>query len=192
MLFKELGRRKSAAMDELRNLVEDLNRGLLNYNHYYTDNIQKKRQERLVAQLRRHAPSDISALESKLITKKLIDQAMGTWSEAPEADMEDFACEEALDCMLAIYKVSSSIFPAVDQHCLLVLPRRNLTSPQKQVQQKVFVANVTTQVIERRLIHGLRTSSLRWFHTRWTMARSRLSCRSPQPPRESESSVLTV
>lgn len=46
---------------------------------------------------------------------------------ATTMDMDRFSGEEALDCMQAIYKV----------------------------QYKVFIANVTTQVIERQIVRGL-------------------------------------
>ncbi|KAH7012275.1 uncharacterized protein B0I36DRAFT_370038 [Microdochium trichocladiopsis] len=48
-------------------------------------------------------------------------------SKATTIDMDTFSIEDALDCMRAIYKV----------------------------QYKTFVANVTTQVIERHLVRGL-------------------------------------
>lgn len=95
--------RKRAAEGELQNLSQDLKESLINYNHYYTDNIQKKRQERLMAQLQQHAP----AFRSNHTVEELIEKAVVSWGEAPDANMETFACEEALDCMLAIYKVST-------------------------------------------------------------------------------------
>lgn len=107
MFLNTMECRERAAMRELHNLIDDLNGCLINYNHYYTDNIQKKRQDRLMTQLQRHAPADYAA-KGVVDTKKLIEQAVKSWGEAPDANMEDFACEEALDCMLAIYKVSIS------------------------------------------------------------------------------------
>jgi len=60
--------------------------------------------------------------------------------------MEKHSCEEALDCLFAIYKVS---------RYTLASPR-TLTSIY-QVSQKTFVANVTTQVVERHIVKGLET-----------------------------------
>ncbi|KAI6399614.1 hypothetical protein MCOR20_008756 [Pyricularia oryzae] len=100
--------RKAAAHEELRKLLEDLKGFPINYNHYYTDNLHKSRQEKLKSHLKVGKPGYLE-------------------HHATNADMEEFSCEEAIECLLAIYKV----------------------------QQKVFVANVTTQVIERQILRGL-------------------------------------
>ena len=57
--------------------------------------------------------------------------------------MERYSCEEALDCLLSMYKVG----------LLLVLRTSQLTF--SKVQQKTFVANVAAQVIERHMVRGL-------------------------------------
>ncbi|KAJ4414972.1 hypothetical protein N0V82_007621 [Gnomoniopsis sp. IMI 355080] len=118
--------REHEALEELKNLIQDLKELPINYNHYYTDNIHKKRQDRLLTQLRGHIPAEYR-VNGTVNTTKVVEETVAKWGESLDADMEKFACEEALDCMIAFYKV----------------------------QQKVFIANVTTQVIERRMIRGL-------------------------------------
>lgn len=103
-------------------------------NHYYTDNIQKKRQERLTAQLRQHAPADRS--QFTFDHRNLIDQAVASWGQAPDANMENFACEEALDCMLAIYKVSNFKIPTPNYHRWLLLHQQDLISYQNRFNKK--------------------------------------------------------
>lgn len=82
----------------------------INYNHYYTDTIQKKRQERLTAQLRANAPT--SYLTDQIVdTAKVVEQAVSKLSKSVQPNMEEFACADAIDCMLAIYKVSEHQMP---------------------------------------------------------------------------------
>ncbi|KAK2598465.1 hypothetical protein N8I77_011878 [Diaporthe amygdali] len=94
--------------------------------------------KRLGDQLEKHVPNTIRPAPGRCNmgdhysvpptkTKDELGRAITNWSNAVTADMEDFSCEEALDCLKAIYNV----------------------------QKKVFVANVTVQVIERHLLEDL-------------------------------------
>ncbi|PSR77520.1 interferon-induced GTP-binding protein Mx [Coniella lustricola] len=122
------------AKKEVQNLMEDRQADPVNYNHYYTDTINKKRMQRTASNFRDHLAvgmqpwSDYSSISTAHVNK-IIQEAVESWgnSAKTEADMEKFSCEDALDSLLALYKV----------------------------QRKVFVANVTTQVVERRMIRGL-------------------------------------
>lgn len=38
-------------------------------------------------------------------TKEELDRAISKWKDSVTADMEEFSCEESLDCLEAIYKV---------------------------------------------------------------------------------------
>ncbi|TLD36907.1 dynamin family protein-like protein [Venturia nashicola] len=89
--------REEQAMAELDRIMEDVQAYPINYNHYYTDVVKKGREKRMEA------------------------------SNEDKPDVERHGCEEALDCLLAIYKV----------------------------QQKTFIANVVTQIIERHIVRGL-------------------------------------
>ncbi|KAJ0306107.1 hypothetical protein Brms1b_010558 [Colletotrichum noveboracense] len=117
MIQDTLKQRKQAAYDELVNLINDIKEFPINYNHYYTDIIEQRRQES------RGLHYDKFDLEIEL--SKVISACVK--SNATTVDMNKFSGEEALDCLRAIYKV----------------------------QYKVFIANVTTQVIERQMVRGL-------------------------------------
>ncbi|KAI9739905.1 MAG: hypothetical protein M1818_004961 [Claussenomyces sp. TS43310] len=125
--------RSDAAVQELTLLSTELKSYPINYNHYYTDTIKKRR-------LARESAALAQSIEAATQHKRLagcnsdhtsatidVDLAIKTYSETIDPDMEKHSCEEALDCLSAIYKVS----------------------------QKTFVANVTTQVIERHIVKGL-------------------------------------
>ncbi|EPE27532.1 P-loop containing nucleoside triphosphate hydrolase [Glarea lozoyensis ATCC 20868] len=133
-----LRQRYNAAVDELDKLWDDHKNYPINYNHYYTDTIAKRRQVREQAALEK-AITDAS--QPITWSKKIqglpsapqssnnvnIQQAVANYSKIIDPNMDTFSCEEVLDCVDAIYKVS----------------------------KKTFVANVTTQVIERHLLRGL-------------------------------------
>ncbi|KAI3391645.1 hypothetical protein diail_7013 [Diaporthe ilicicola] len=141
MVATVLKTRKQAAFEELTKIIKDKKAMPINYNHYYTDNIHKKRGERIEAQIREHVTESTSSAPStgrckpgtNYYSQPLNDkqdelrQAVSEWKDSVNAEMKQFSCEEALDCLEAIYKV----------------------------QLKVFVANITTQVIERHLLTGL-------------------------------------
>lgn len=109
--------RTKNAFQELDLLMEDLAEYPINYNHYYTDTINKRRQDRQKAIMRK---STEDASEPKyynnLGTIKTIDveKAVAAFSRHSDPDMENFSCREALDCLFAIYKVSS---PKYLLHC---------------------------------------------------------------------------
>ncbi|MCJ1391418.1 hypothetical protein MMC18_004282 [Xylographa bjoerkii] len=128
--------RSEKAVQELKMLIEDIQNYPINYNHYYTDTIKKQRQDRQkealaksIADATTEGPVTYNALSKTHTSTTTIDteQVIKQYSQHIDPDMERHSCEEALDCMLAIYKVS----------------------------QKTFVANVTTQVVERHIVRGL-------------------------------------
>ncbi|TGO54665.1 hypothetical protein BELL_1502g00010 [Botrytis elliptica] len=133
--FEEtLKNRRKAAARELSLLVEDLSQHPINYNHYYTDNVYKRREDRRKKAMEKavtEATSDCDMYnkQGKWVSTKTTDASKlySSYSDSTQKDMEGFSCEDALDNLLAIYKVL----------------------------QKVFVANVTTQVVERHIVRGL-------------------------------------
>ncbi|KAG8159838.1 hypothetical protein KVR01_010475 [Diaporthe batatas] len=139
MVMDAMKAREQAALQELAKLIKDKNAVPINYNHYYTDNLHKARGKRLGDQLEKHAPAPPiqqngpkCSLGNHYYQHQIdptggVSRAVSKWTDEASADMEEFSCEEALDCLKAIYKV----------------------------QQKVFVANVTVQVIERHLLADL-------------------------------------
>lgn len=111
--------RKEAALQELAKLIKDKDAVPINYNHYYTDNVHKKRAERIEAQIKKYVPEDRLASpparykrgshqdEAQTSTKDELEWAISKWRDTFSADMEEFSCEESLDCLDAIYKVRS-------------------------------------------------------------------------------------
>lgn len=110
--------RREAALGELEKLIQDRNDFPINYNHYYTESIHKKRQERISSHLQRlvlkgpQLPMSNCSVGShypKVDVSKELQKIIGDWANAANPDMEAFSCEEALDCLLAIYKVECPI-----------------------------------------------------------------------------------
>lgn len=127
-ILPALEKHRRSALDELDKLLVDCKAFPINYNHYYTDNITLKRQGRIKKKLRKAVPDKYrSSILKETADPEAIINLLIQGLDGCDPDMEDTSCEEALDCLLAIYKV----------------------------QQKTFVANVTTQVIERHIVRNL-------------------------------------
>jgi hypothetical protein len=88
-----LKERRSAAARELGLIMEDVKSFPMNYDKVYVDDIRKRRSERQSAAL--------VAIETAANIKDYFERVVGQWN----ADMELFSCEEALDCVFAIYEV---------------------------------------------------------------------------------------
>ncbi|EXJ76185.1 uncharacterized protein A1O5_00693 [Cladophialophora psammophila CBS 110553] len=83
----------------------------ITYNHYFTESVQKAREEHLCkylrAKLKEFFGSNYPLYES--IQQKQtfrMDELIAALGTQTEADMERFAASEAIDCMLAYYKAS--------------------------------------------------------------------------------------
>lgn len=104
--------RYDSAFEELGRIMEDIKGYPINYNHYYTETINKRRQERQKASL-------AQCIEDATTRQKLdgcnsthtsasvdVNRAIEAYSKSIDPNMENVSCEEALDCALAIYEVS--------------------------------------------------------------------------------------
>ena len=107
-----LKNRYDNALQELKHIIEDTRSHPINYNHYYTDTISKRRQERNKSSLAsciedatsyEYADEDSSDHTSMSID---VDKAVEAFSQGIDPNMDNASCEEALDCLYAIYKVS--------------------------------------------------------------------------------------
>lgn len=107
--------RRQAAFHELDRIMDDLENFPINYNHYYTDTIQKRRNERHKSKLEdaveagtvpRVTCPHCRTSNTTISANKVIE----SFHHHVETDMEKVACEEAIDCLFAIYKVSPSQF----------------------------------------------------------------------------------
>lgn len=106
MVLPVLKIRLQAAWKELENLLEDRRGFPLNYNHYYTDTVHRKRQERIQRQIETHVNrTNNDEIGFGKRPHDLLKEFISSWSQSATPDMEEFSCEEALDCLLAIYKV---------------------------------------------------------------------------------------
>ncbi|ETS75372.1 hypothetical protein PFICI_12316 [Pestalotiopsis fici W106-1] len=133
MIQEVLATRKDASIRELDQIWDDLRHFPINYNHYYTDMVKKQQMERSKGSLSEAIKAATSHTRlpncnSDHTTASVdVDLAFLKYSEDIDPDMNQGSCEDVLDCLLAIYKV----------------------------QQKTFIANVTTQVIERHIVRDL-------------------------------------
>lgn len=114
----ELKLRKQAAVKELALLMRDHRGYPINYNHYYTDTINRRRRERqkaaLTQSLRDATTSDQVQLANRTfqsVDKVDVAKAVASYSQSIDPNMDKFSCEEAIDCLFAIYKVSSPVTP---------------------------------------------------------------------------------
>ena len=104
--------RYNNASQELKRLIEDVQSYPMNYNHYYTDTLHKRRQQRNKASLTSCIQDATTRnqtscnLGDHISTNIDVGKATDTYSKAIDRNMENISCEEALDCLFAIYKVS--------------------------------------------------------------------------------------
>jgi hypothetical protein len=118
--FEEaLKQRNDAASNELGRIVYDHKEYPINYNHYYTDIVRQCQKEREQGRLataiedatsRKPLPSYHSNHTSAEID---IHSALEGFNRGSEQDIEMASCEEALNQLHAIYKVSEQVLSDV-------------------------------------------------------------------------------
>ena len=117
---------------EMERIMEDIKSYPITYNHYYTDKIKKRRRER-------EEKSLANCIDNATDHVKLPDchsdhtsaqvdsrRAVREYYEELNPDMENHSCEEALDCLHSIYKVSEVVHCSGHCHLLTLI-----SSPQK-------------------------------------------------------------
>ena len=108
---------KRDAEAELSELWEDEAQQPVTYNHYYTDTIKKRRRERseksLVSCIDNTTQHVILPRCKSNHTSVQVDaeKAAREYTDEVDPDMENHSCEEALDCLYSIYKVSELVHP---------------------------------------------------------------------------------
>lgn len=116
----------------------------VNYNHYHTDNIQKVEVERLQTEMtalwKNTGVVDLPTLKS------MVEKGV----HAINANMEEVGCEDALIQVMSIYKACTNFGWQCSHVFLEILLTRYF-----KVLMKVFIANITVQVVERHLMTGL-------------------------------------
>lgn len=97
--------------DELLRQHNDLHP--ITYNHYFTENLQKVRDERKLSEVRSVVAKWLGTKEQELKDKHDMNgtydiaKLIKTLTARTEPDMDRFAASESLDCMMAYYKVSA-------------------------------------------------------------------------------------
>ena len=100
---------------EIEKIMEDIKSYPITYNHYYTDTIKKRRREREEKCLANYIDNATQHILlpgcSSNHTSAQVDsgRAAREYSDAVDPDMENHTCEEALDCLYSIYKVSEVV-----------------------------------------------------------------------------------
>jgi hypothetical protein len=122
-IHSALKKRSRNANKELTKIMEDITGYPINYNHYYTDMIKNRRQTRqrvaLSESLKEATTTTVRADDDSHVTTNVdVEKVVKSLAHDTDQDMEKFSCDEALDCLLAIYKVS--LYPVPDDPKLTV------------------------------------------------------------------------
>ncbi|KAH8587970.1 P-loop containing nucleoside triphosphate hydrolase protein [Bisporella sp. PMI_857] len=133
---ESLKKRLEAGEAELKKLLQDQKRYPMTYNYYYTITIQKMRREKNRVEFERCVKDAITTSkmynsyhsnDSVKVSQVDQEKVVRNFHEKLELDMDRLSCSDALDDLHAFYKVSL----------------------------KTFIDNITIQVIERHIVHGL-------------------------------------
>jgi hypothetical protein len=130
------------AQDELKKLLQDKARPPTTYNHYYSDTIQKKRDDKYtakVAKAKEAATVKAFGNNGSTLNVEIFQREM---NKTTERNMDNYTAEEALDSQAAIYKVRTHAPQSNMYH------GTNLT----QDKMKYFIHAITNQVIERCMV----------------------------------------
>lgn len=103
--------RNEASIRELGWIMLDLKSYPINYSHYYTDTIKKRRQVREKESITQCIEAATKQVQQHGRGYTTIDftQVFEKYLKDIDPDMEKHACEEALDCLFSIYKVSQPL-----------------------------------------------------------------------------------
>ncbi|KAK6850581.1 hypothetical protein PG987_000215 [Apiospora arundinis] len=107
-----LKERRLASIEEVDKIWEDMQNCPINYNHYYTDTVKKQQLVRTKESLKMAIETatehtvlpDCNSTHTSASVN--VDDAVKIYSETIDPNMENVSCEEVLDCLFAIYKVS--------------------------------------------------------------------------------------
>lgn len=104
-ILEQLKIREQAAMDERGKLEEERKSYPVNYNHYYTDTIKKRRQNRQKESLAKKISGLMPKYSEPANTTVNVEALINEHWDSATPDMEEYSAEEALDCLYSIYKV---------------------------------------------------------------------------------------
>lgn len=104
-LEERLKIRFQSAARELKLLVEDLSQHPINYNHYFTDTINKRREDRQKEAMKEALEEATTRYSDHTYDRTDPSALYSSYNKSIKRDMDGFSCEEALDSLFAIYKV---------------------------------------------------------------------------------------
>jgi GTPase SAR1 family protein len=108
-IHEQLKSRQASAQAELKLIMNDHKSYPINYNHYYTDTITKRRQERQKAELAKQIEAATTQTYNKTLGEYVcsvdVEKVATGINQRVDPNMDNFSCEEALDCLFSIYKV---------------------------------------------------------------------------------------
>ena len=136
---KALESRKAKATAKLLRILEDKQDFPAIYNYYYTNNVQKSRNKRIEHILSKSIKAAITHEYllgcNSNYTSALINVAVAIdhFYSKVDYNIERYSYEEALDCLLSIYKVGSALSTSIKHLISLRSNKRRLsqTSPPK-------------------------------------------------------------
>ncbi|OKL64369.1 hypothetical protein UA08_01080 [Talaromyces atroroseus] len=131
---------RQAAQEKILELLVPHTHGHpITYNHYFTENLQKIRNERREKEIMQSIRAFFNASDLETVAREVESVDLRGLSrrivQSTEPDMGQFASAEALDCMLAYYKASVALKRFIDDFAVeaienkLVVPLSNLFSP---------------------------------------------------------------
>ena len=152
MLYPALEARQAQFDAKVLEVLEPHRRGhAITYNHYFTDTVQKARnehQKKEQAQRLRDFFGIGPTEESSNIGQSFrIAELVGSLAVSTQEDMDRYACSEATYCMKAYYKARNT---SDDQRV-----HSQTTNAPFQVAMKVLVDNFSVLAVEKCLLHDL-------------------------------------
>ena len=119
IIIASLQRSKVNAEEELNRLWQDEKQQPITYNHYYTDNVQKSRQDTTKSMIRKAMEGAKEEWGGRFhISNNHVDaeKLLASLQGRIMVDMDKQACSEALAGLDAYYKVNSTHFPVCLAH----------------------------------------------------------------------------
>ncbi|WEW55157.1 hypothetical protein PRK78_000586 [Emydomyces testavorans] len=115
----------AAALGELEKICQDEKVQPITYNHYFTDNMQKARHDRIYEAVRQPLKNLIADKESFTMGPKARSSFLNSLKSHINVDMDQQTCEEASNALDAYYKVAMKTF--VDNVCRQVIERHTVS-----------------------------------------------------------------
>lgn len=135
--------RREEAIAELGKMLVDLHGFPMNYNHYYTDTVEKCRMQRdrqTLADCVENATTDYTVPhydEHHLAQKVDIATLCKEFSQSRNPNMDIYSCESALDGLIAIYKVCGRYWFFPSSRSLLYMYRYARRSSKQTLRPKL-------------------------------------------------------